>query len=123
MSRPHRTTTTHITRVTETLRDNMTSKRTEEVIITKSTSSTTSSLMMNMSQQSNGGLERKSKANTSNDDVMRRFLEDRDHVIDRLHRDSGDRRSAVGSVDVHNAGVRKRTEEYVKVIERKPCRM
>jgi hypothetical protein len=54
---------------------------------------------------------------------MRRFLEDKDHVVDRLYRDSGNERKAAASAEAHRADVGKRVERYVKVIERKPCRM
>ncbi|RMZ84663.1 hypothetical protein DV736_g6597, partial [Chaetothyriales sp. CBS 134916] len=108
---------------TVTSKANKTFMHPEEVIISKKTTSATSSMIMNLSEQSNWELGRKSKAKFSDDDVMSRFLEDRDHVIDRLYRGSGNHRNTVASAEAHNADVKKKTEEYAIVIEQKACRM
>ncbi|RMZ79611.1 hypothetical protein DV737_g3310, partial [Chaetothyriales sp. CBS 132003] len=118
MGRQDRT-STNIPRVTVTSRADKTSAYTDEVTIRKKATSTTSSTIMNQSEQSNRELGRKSRAKVSKDDVMRLFLDDRDHVIDRLHRGGGNHRNAVAGAEAHNAGVRTKTEEYVKVIEQK----
>lgn len=56
-------------------------------------------------------------------EVMRRFVEEGDNIVDRLYRESGDKRKAVASAESRSDGLRKRTEACVRVIERELCRM